>query len=433
MSENTKIEKAGAERTQMGTEPAGPDASPEQGHSLDGISTDATFAGRAVEDGYGVHASGVFAAGGVGNLDDGAAVAGPNANQPQTWGFLGQASNQFDGNYPGGKNSSNPSGDVGGRLRYDQAQRFIDYVWNATVLANDGRKVTMRANTMEIEKVNVGERVIRAANQADDTYVNAGARFTKVELVTTKIRLDWELSTESLEDNIEGAAFEDHLVRLMTNAFGNDLEDLAINGDKGSNDAFTSIMDGFVKIVQQSIGAGAGGGTHEAKNPAGTGTPAPGTTGPAITQWKPEVLQGLILALPRKYRAIRTGMKFYCGTDTFANIVANNGTGPLSYDNNVATEAYRNNWLSGTDQTFGPARTTRVLGIPVLEVPFFKEDYVELSFPDNRVWGLQRDITVNREYRAKKDTIEYTVYIRFGINMEELDAVAWMDAATDAP
>ena len=90
----------------------------------------------------------------------------------------------------------------------------------------------MRANTMEIDKVNVGERVIRGAKQALAIYENAAAKFTKIELVTTKIRLDWEVSTEALEDNIEGAALEDHLVRLMTNAFGNDLEDLAINGDR---------------------------------------------------------------------------------------------------------------------------------------------------------------------------------------------------------
>ena len=55
--------------------------------------------------------------------------------------------------------------------------QFIDYVWDATVLAKDGRRITMRANTMELEKINVGERVVRAAAQADGTYKNAGAVF----------------------------------------------------------------------------------------------------------------------------------------------------------------------------------------------------------------------------------------------------------------
>ena len=113
----------------------------------------------------------------------------------------------------------------------EQGRQFIDYIWDATVLARDGRRITMRGNTMELEKVNVGQRVIRAAAQADGVYENAGAVFSKVDLSTKKLRLDWEVSTEALEDNIEGAALEDHLVRLMTGAFGNDIEDLAINGD----------------------------------------------------------------------------------------------------------------------------------------------------------------------------------------------------------
>ena len=75
-----------------------------------------------------------------------------------------------------GANAVNPyPGTNGGVLNPEQARRFIDYVWDATVLAKDGRRVTMRANTMEIEKVNVGERVIRAAAQADEAYTNAGA------------------------------------------------------------------------------------------------------------------------------------------------------------------------------------------------------------------------------------------------------------------
>jgi len=36
---------------------------------------------------------------------------------------------------------------------------------------------------------------------------------------------------------------------------------------------------------------------------------------------------------------------------------------------------------------------------------------------------------VNREYKPKKDTIEYTVFVRFGLTWEELDAVAFADTS----
>ena len=344
---------------------------------------------------------GAVAAGGVGGVSDpGAGVLGniPDANYGDTT----------------GPNAVNPTGVLSGLLNPEQANRFIDYVWDATVLANDGRRVTMRANTMEIEKVNVGERVIRAAAQALGEYENAGATFTKVELTTKKIRLDWEVSTESLEDNIEGGALEDHLVRLMTNAFANDIEDLAINGD-GSADPFLGIWEGFVHQVKTS------GDAHEA------------VVSVSNNEWTPAVMQQLIYAMPRRYRAIKNNLKFYAGTDAFAGIVANNGTLAdaiaEALGTNGNTQSNTQAYLDGAAQTLGGARTTRVLGVQVQEVPYYPGDYVDLTFPANRVWGFQRDIVVNREYKAKKDTIEYTVFVRLGITWEELDAVAYADVS----
>lgn len=320
-----------------------------------------------------------------------------------------------------GPNAVNPSGEAGsGILRPEQARRFIDYVWDATILAQDGRRVTMRANTMELEKVNVGERVIRAAAQAVGDYTNAGATFSKVELTTKKIRLDWEVSAEALEDNIEGAALEDHIVRLMTNAFGNDIEDLAINGTGDSGDgAFLGIMNGFVNRIQND------GDAHEA------------VVTVSNDNWTTDAMQKIILAMPRKYRAIKSNLKFYAGTDAFQGIVKNNGTLADAVAEAFASQAggtpmNRQAYLDGGAQTFGGARTTRVLGIDVQEVPYYPAGYVDLTFPQNRVWGFQRDITVNREYKPKKDTVEYTVFVRFGIQWEEQDAVAFADAAADA-
>jgi hypothetical protein len=363
-----------------------------------------------------INSQGALVSGGVGG------ATGRNADgnvSPAT--ALGNTATAAFGSTTGA-NAVNPTGVSGGILAPEQARRFIDYVWDATVLAKDGRKVTMRANTMEIEKVNVGERVIRAAAQGAPDYTNVGATFSKVELTTKKIRLDWEVSTESLEDNIEGAALEDHLVRLMTNAFANDIEDLAINGIGSGGDAFLSIMPGFVAQVNQVAGNDA----HEAAVTV------------ANNEWTTAAMQNIILAMPRKYRAIKSNLKFYAGTDAFQGIVKNNGTladavAEAFATRTAGTPANRQDYLDGNAQTVGNSRTTRVLGVDVLEVPYYPAGYVDLTFPANRVWGFQRDITVNREYKPKKDTIEYTVFVRFGIQWEELDAVSYADAdSTDS-
>jgi HK97 family phage major capsid protein len=286
--------------------------------------------------------------------------------------------------------------DGGGILNAEQSAQFIEYIFEQQVLARDGRRVTMRGNTAELEKLNVGERVIRAAAQADATYTNAGVTFTKVEITTKKVRLDWEVSSEALEDNIEGAGLEDHLVRTMTRAFANDLEDLAINGTGSGTNTFLNILEGF--YVKEQTGNSAG------------------TFGTDV-----EDLQALVLAMPRKYRASRAAMKFYASSETVADII--NGLGSSG---NLPSERIVERVIDGVaPQTLGAPIQYRVLGIPLVEVPLMPAGFVSLTFPENRIWGFQRDVTVHREFQPKKDTIEYTTFLRFGAQIEETDAVAY--------
>ena len=291
--------------------------------------------------------------------------------------------------------------DDGGILSPEQSRQFIEYIWEQQVLAQDGRRVTMRSNTADLEKLNVGERVIRAAAQADGTYTNAGVAFTKVEITTKKIRLDWEVSTEALEDNLEGSALEDHLVRTMTRAFANDLEDLAINGTGSGTNTFLNIMQGFY-----------------AKELTGNQAAAVSSSG---SNWTVQDLQSIVLAMPRKYRGSRSAMKFYTGSPALSSLL-----NQLAQTGNFSSERIVERIVDGTvPQIVGAPVQYRVLGLPIVEVPYFPDKYVSLTFPENRIWGFQRDVTVHREFKPKKDTVEYTVFVRFGVQIEETGAVAY--------
>lgn len=295
----------------------------------------------------------------------------------------------------------NSTTDDGGILNPEQSRQFIEYIWDQQVLAQDGRRVTMRSNTAELEKLNVGERVIRAANQADGTYTNADVAFTKVELTTKKIRLDWEVATEALEDNIEGMGLEDHLVRSMTRAFANDLEDLAINGTGSGTNAFLKIMEGF--HAKEASG-------HQATSVTSSGS-----------AWTIKDLQDIILAMPRKFRGSRSAMKFYAGSPTISSLLNS-----LAGQGNYPSERIIERIVDGSvPQVVGAPLQYRVMGLPIVEIPYLPDDYVALTFPENRIWGFQRDVTVHRLFQPKKDTVEYTVYVRFGVQIEETDAVAY--------
>jgi hypothetical protein len=115
-------------------------------------------------------------------------------------------------------------------------------------------------------------------------------------------------------------------------------------------------------------------------------------------------------------------MKFYADTETVAAIV--NGLGSSG---NLNSERIVERVIDGVaPQTLGSPISYRVLGLPLVEVPLMPAGYVSLTFPENRIWGFQRDVTVHREFKPKKDTVEYTVFLRFGVAVEETDAVAFM-------
>ena len=326
---------------------------------------------------------------------------------------------------PGDMTAEGNSGDNGGVLNPEQSRQFIDYIFDVMVLANDGRRVVMRANTMEVDKVRVGSRLVAKATQAEDTGSNSAPAFTKIELTTTKFRLDYELSTESLEDNIEGQQLEDHIVRLMATQFGNDLEDIAINGRPASsgNGTYNNTLNGFIRQTLDTSYTGA----HEAAAAAATMTSiweaTPDSGDGSVATLSLEAIEAVYNALPRKFKARRQDLKFYMNSKHLQELIsALRAVG--SVPEQVATRV-----IDGVlPQIGGPAGAQyMIFGLPVLEVPLYPDNYVDLTLPSNRIWGFQRDVTVHREFKPKKDTVEYTVYVRMGVALEEKSAIAYAE------
>ena len=178
----------------------------------------------------------------------------------------------------------------GGLLNPEQSARFLDYMFDATVIGKVARTVRMKADTTEIDRIGIGERLMTVASEADNTASNAAVTFSKISLTTKKLRLDWELSTESLEDNIEGADLEDHIARLMATQAGNDIEDVLLNGT-GSG---SGLMSAFQGVVAKSKAYG-----HVVD-----------AAGAAVTR---AVFNSALKALPRKYKQRRNDLRFQIG------------------------------------------------------------------------------------------------------------------------
>jgi hypothetical protein len=300
----------------------------------------------------------------------------------------------------------------GGLLNPEQSARFLDYMFDATVIGKVARTVRMRADTTEIDRIGVGERLMTVAAEGDQTGSNAAVTFSKISLTTKKLRLDWELSTESLEDNIEGADLEDHIARLMATQAGNDIEDVVLNGT-GTGSGLMSAFQGVVAkakataiVVDNGVATGVSRATFNAA----------------------------LKALPRKYKQRRTDLRFLAGSNLIQDYLYNT-SGNIQ---NVNPQDIASSIIRGdVAPVSGPAGYVApyAFGIPIVEVPLLPEtqtgDYtgaagshgdVHLTFPNNVVVGIKRDVTVYRFFWPRKDSIEYTMYTRVGVQIEQPDA-----------
>ena len=311
--------------------------------------------------------------------------------------------------------NTNPGGismGGGGILKPRQANRFIDYLFDQSVLMKTARVVRMSAPSVEIDKVDIGNKIMRKATEGTDDGANANPTFSKISMTTVKLRLDWELSSESLEDNLEGPDLEDHIARLMATQAGNDIEDVLINGT-GTSTGLLSAFKGFRQLALDNA--------HVVD-----------ANGQGLDK---AVFNLAIKTLPRKYKQRRNQLRFFTGSNLVQyylyNLTSMSSTSFNPFD--LASGVVRGD-VAANDG--GPGTVTPfAFGIPVINVPLMDEtrtgDYsspsglhgdLHLTFPQNFIIGIKRDVTVYRLFQPKKDTIEYTLFIRVGCAMENYDA-----------
>ena len=299
----------------------------------------------------------------------------------------------------------------GGLLNPEQSARFLDYMFDATVIGKVARTVRMKSDTTEIDRMSIGEKLVKLATEADNTGVNSPVTFSKISLTTKKLRMDWELSTESLEDNIEGADVEDHIARMMATQAGNDIEDLILNGDTSlTGDALYKSFNGVVKKAKAS------GHVVDA-------------AGAEVSR---AVFNSALKALPRKYKQRRTDLRFLAGSNLIQDyLYSTSNSTNFANPQDIASGIIRGD----VPVVGGPAGYVApyAFGIPIVEVPLLKEDQaggaagelrgdIHLTFPNNVVIGIKRDVTVYRFFWPRKDSVEYTMYTRVGVQIEQADA-----------
>lgn len=122
---------------------------------------------------------------------------------------------------------------TGGKLNDEQSDRFLDFVYDESVLPSFARMVKFRNENLKIDKIGVGKRAAVPKHEGIDPGVRRGIKTSQVTLTPQEIMLPTEIGDRFKEHNIEGESVTTTVLRIFGRQLNNDLEELQLHGNTG--------------------------------------------------------------------------------------------------------------------------------------------------------------------------------------------------------
>lgn len=290
--------------------------------------------------------------------------------------------------------------ETGGLMNPQQYNTFMRMIRDQPTILKEARYVPMKHDSMKVEKIGFGQRILRAGEEAtplsreDRSKPQTG----KVELNAQEVIAEVNLSYDTLENNIEeDKLLEDTIMELISERASLDIEEVLLNGDVDSEDDYLALFNGVLKQADQHI--------YDAK-------------GESINR---EVLKNIMKQVPSKYQRNKRQWRHYVSHNV-----------ELDWRDHIAdrqTNLGDSSVQGGDTLAFGAP----VKGIAMLE-PYNLgggEDggggtLVSNSIythPQNILYGVSRNIRVevDRDIRARTFIIVLTC--KLDVKLEEKDAV----------
>lgn len=280
-----------------------------------------------------------------------------------------------------------------GLLNPEQARKFIQQTFEATNLGGLVRHEMRTAKTGEIDKIGIGRRILRKKTENNDDGYRAGVKTSQIEYSTTAVRLPWEITEETLRENIEGQNLETIITNLMTTQLGVDMEDLYLNGDEATDASaedydFLKINDGWIKQISN------GGHVYDAS---------------AETSMSLDLFYKTLAQIPNKY---------------------NNGKlrWLMSPRRAQEWELFLLNKVIGAGGAVPDSIYTAPARIPAIECPSLDDSTILLTDPKNLIvvntYGVKIRKTVEGKEAIMMDKRFYVTHLDYDPIIEELDATA---------
>jgi hypothetical protein len=299
-----------------------------------------------------------------------------------------------------------------------EAGQFIDYIVDQSTLLKLCRTVKMPNKKYFIDKIGLGGKVLvkgTPGTDPGDTVSTSGP--TQVILDSNEVLAIVSIGDDTLEDNIEGDAFVQHLLGMIARAAANELEQAAIHGDTTVAD--TGILDrwdGWYKLAKAN-------GAHVIEGMTDTDRYWPGTNAAKATK--------VLKAIPSKYRQDMRNMACILNQDVY-----------LDYNDELANKGYTDAWQAITGMTDLPVRGVKNVKVPMLQTnmsfsysstPYTDGTIVMFTDLRNLIFGIHRDIKIEPFRQPRKRATDYVLSMRGAVNIENCDAIGLYDHAKVKP
>lgn len=224
-------------------------------------------------------------------------------------------------------------------LEAEEADRFIDYMVDESVLKDSARIVRMAKPTKNIRALGLGTgRFLRpGANFSSSDYKD---EFTeeKIELVSKKVRGAVVIYDDDLEDNPEGATFKSHIMKMVAAKIAMELDEAFWIGDAQSFAGFDDadirrLFDGWRYRIRNSQVSG------DAYYNAVSGHSTL-VTARTVTRWSKDSHQNVVGDIVRPRAGSENGFVYICTTAGSEAAEATQPTWPTTIGDSV-TEATR--------------------------------------------------------------------------------------------
>jgi HK97 family phage major capsid protein len=275
----------------------------------------------------------------------------------------------------------------GGLLQPAQAQKFLRVLIDEAVLLKMATVVPMKSPKQLIEKIKFGSRILRAGTEAQALALADRSKpsLGKVELDAKLFKAEVRMTNEVVEDSIERGQLRQTIMQLMAEQIAVDIDEILVNGDTDSSDAFLAQFDGLLAQVTTNQVAHADGTTNR-------------------TLWK-----AMLKAMPHPFIRNKKALRFLTSISS-----------EIDYRDALGDRAT----VVG-DRMVEEDAPTMYGGIPVVSVPMFPENIGTGSHctapvlidPKNITVGIWRDIRVETDKLVSEGVLLIVATMRFDMKL----------------